>query len=165
MPRSRDPLGPLMDLNVGHLPQVALQRLANRLRAAKIPLDALDEHAAVDPASGTVTRMLALCQACAGGCCSSLRVPITRSDARRLARHLGVQARALPLHPPDGDEDEPDDLAGYLTHGDRPCPYFDRGCTVHVARPDVCRSFGLHGCMRAGTFVPRARLARGPSAP
>ena len=36
----RDPLGPLMNLNVGHVPLVALQRLANRMRAAKIPVTA-----------------------------------------------------------------------------------------------------------------------------
>lgn len=149
-----------MNLNVGHLPQVVLQRLANRLRAAKISADALGEDTTIDPASGAVTRMFALCGACAGGCCTSLRVPITRDDARRLARHLGTSVRGLRLHPPTGGDDEPEDLAGYLTEGDAPCPHFERGCTVHVARPDVCRSFGLHACMRAGTFVPAARLVR-----
>jgi hypothetical protein len=160
MPRPRDPLGPLMNVNVGNLPQVALLRLANRMRAAKISVAALDEHCAVDPESGAVTRTLTLCHSCAGTCCTSLRVPITRADARRLARHLGTTLRGLKLHPPLGGEDEPEDLAGYLTPGDRPCPFFSAGCTVHVARPDVCRSFGLHACMKAGTFVPRAQVGR-----
>jgi hypothetical protein len=149
-----------MNLNVGHLPQVALQRLANRMRAAKIPVSALTEQSSVDPESGAVTRALQLCHACAGTCCTSLRVPITVADARRLARHVGTTIRGLGLHPRQGGDDEPEELAGYLTLGDRPCRFFSAGCTVHVARPDVCRSFGLHACMKVGTFVPLAQVGR-----
>lgn len=149
-----------MNLNVGHLPQVALLRVANRMRAAKIPVTALAEQSSVDPDSGSVTRALALCQSCAGTCCTSLRVPITRVDARRLARHVGTTVRGLGLFPLEGSDEEQDDLAGYLTLGDGPCRFFSAGCTVHVARPDVCRSFGLHACMRAGTFVPLAQVGR-----
>lgn len=148
-----------MNLNVGHLPQVALQRLANQIRSAKISAEELGEVTSVDPASGAVTRIFRLCRSCAGTCCTSLRVPITREDARRLARHLGGAAK-LPLFPPAGTEDEPEDLAGYLTLGDTPCPFFAGRCTVHEARPDVCRSFGLHACLAAGTFVPASRLGR-----
>lgn len=165
MARPRDPLGSLMNLNVGHLPQVVLQRLANRMRAAKVTPAALAEQTTVDAETGVVTRMLTLCQACTGACCSSLRIPITRSDARRLARHLRTTTRGLGLVPPAGTEDEPDDLAGYLTLGDRPCRFFDRGCTVHAARPDVCRTFGLHACMKAETFVPLVQLRRPARAP
>ncbi|MCY1062262.1 YkgJ family cysteine cluster protein [Nannocystis sp. SCPEA4] len=160
MPRSRDPLGPLMNLNVGHVPLVALQRLANRMRAAKIPVTALTEQSSVDPESGAVTRALTLCHSCQGTCCTSLRVPITRSDARRLARHVGTTIRGLGLSPKQGGEDEPDDLAGYLTLGDRPCRFFSAGCTVHAARPDVCRSFGLNACTKVGTFVPLQQVQR-----
>jgi hypothetical protein len=149
-----------MNLNVGHLPLVALQRVANRMRAAKIPVTALTEQSSVDPETGAVTRALALCQSCMGTCCTSLKVPITRADARRLARHVGTTIRGLGLRPRQGSEDEPEELAGYLTLGDRPCRFFSAGCTVHAARPDVCRSFGLHACMRAGTFVPLARVGR-----
>jgi len=159
MAKKRDPIGPLMDLNVGHHPLIRLQRLANAMRAGKVPLSGLTERTEVDDASGTVTRMLSLCGHCRGTCCS-LRVPISGADARRLARHLGTTVARLPLHPPEGGEDEPEDTAGYLSKGDRPCPYFDRGCTVHAARPDVCRAFGLHACIGAGTFTPRA--AAGP---
>lgn len=160
MPRPRDPLGALMNLNVGNLPQVALLRMANRLRAGEVPASALGEHAAVDATSGAVTRIFGLCASCAGTCCTSLRVPISHADARRLARHLSTTIRGLGLLPADGSEDEPDDLAGYLTSGDRPCRFFADGCTVHAARPEVCRSFGLHACLAAGTFVPRARVGR-----
>lgn len=149
-----------MNLNVGHLPLVALQRVANRMRAARIPVTALAEQSSVDPETGAVTRALELCQRCTGACCTSLTVPITRADARRLARHIGTTVRGLSLHPRRGSEDEPEDLAGYLTLGDRPCRFFSAGCTVHAARPDVCRSFGLHACMQAGTFVPLTRLMR-----
>lgn len=155
MAKKRDPLGPLMDLNVGHHPQVRLQRLANGMRAGKVPLAALNERAEVDEATGTVTRSLSLCMHCTGSCCGSLRIPITKTDAARLARHLGTTTRKLPLLAPEGTEDEPEDIAGYLSRGDAPCPYFDRGCTVHPFRPDVCRAFGLHACIGAGTFTPR----------
>lgn len=160
MPRPRDPLGPLMNLNVGHVPLVALQRLANRMRAAKISVTALTEQSSVDPESGAVTRALALCHSCAGTCCTSLRVPITRADARRLARHVGTTIRGLGLYPKQGSEDEPDDLAGYLTIGERPCRFFSAGCTVHAARPDVCRSFGLNACTKLGLFVPLQQVTR-----
>jgi hypothetical protein len=149
-----------MNLNVGHLPQVALLRVANRMRTAQVPVTALDEACAVDGESGAVTRMLRLCQHCAGTCCTSLRVPITRADARRLARHLGTTIRGLGLLPRPGGDDEAEDLAGYLTDGSRPCGFFSKGCTVHAARPDVCRSFGLHACMAAGTFVPLAQVSK-----
>lgn len=155
MAKKRDPIGPLMDLNVGHHPQVRLQQLANGMRAGKIPLAALGEATEVDEATGVVTRMMRLCGHCTGTCCAKLRIPITKNDAARLAKHLGTTVRRLPLLAPDGIEEEQDDLAGYLSKGAAPCPFFDRGCTVHGFRPDVCRTFGLHACIGAGTFAPR----------
>jgi hypothetical protein len=159
MAKKRDPIGSLMILNVGHHPHVALQRLANRMRAGKVPLAALGETVSVDEETGVVTRMMALCGHCSGPCCSTLRIPISRADARRLARNLGTTLPRLPLLPAEGTEDEPEDTAGYLTKGDRPCPYFDRGCTVHAFRPDVCRTFGLHAC----TVQPRSKYGHGRS--
>lgn len=158
MAKKRDPIGPLMDLNVGRHPQPRLQRLANAMRDGKVPLTALDETVTVDEHSGVVTRMMALCGHCQGPCCSTLRIPITKSDAKRLAENLGISVRRLPLLGKDGLEEEQDDLAGYLSKGASPCPYFDRGCTVHSFRPDVCRSFGLHHCIGTGSFVPLKRL-------
>jgi hypothetical protein len=165
MAKKRDPIGPLMDLNVGRHPLTRLQRLANAMRAGGVPLAALDENVTVDEHSGVVTRMMALCGHCQGPCCSTLRIPITRSDARRLAKNLETTVTRLPLLPLDGIEEEQDDLAGYLSKGASPCPYFDRGCRVHSFRPDVCRSFGLHHCIGTGSFVPLARvgLPRGPA--
>lgn len=156
MAKKRDPIGPLMDLNVGHHPQVRLQRMANAMRAGRLPLATLDEATSVDEATGVVTRMMALCGHCTGTCCSRLRIPITKRDAARLAQNLGTTVRKLPLLAPEGLEEEQDDLAGYLSNGTAPCPYFDRGCTVHPFRPDVCRTFGLHACIGAGLFTPRA---------
>lgn len=161
MAKKRDPIGPLMDLNVGHHPPVRLQKLANAMRGARLPLAALDEATTVDPETGVVTRMMALCGHCTGTCCSRLRIPITKSDAARLAKSLGVPVRKLPLLAPEGLEEEQDDLAGYLSNGTAPCPYFDRGCTVHAFRPDVCRTFGLHACIGAGLFAYRAASAQG----
>ena len=133
-------------------------------RAGGVPLAALDENVTVDEHSGVVTRMMALCGHCQGPCCSTLRIPITRSDAKRLAQNLETTVTRLPLLPLDGVEEEQDDLAGYLSKGASPCPYFDRGCRVHSFRPDVCRSFGLHHCIGTGSFVPLARVVgRGPA--
>ena len=61
MAKKRDPIGVLMDLNVGRHPQPRLQRLANAMRAGKVPLTALDETVTVDEHTGVVTRMMALC--------------------------------------------------------------------------------------------------------
>lgn len=158
MAKKRDPIGPLMDLNVGRHPLTRLQKLANAMRAGAVPLAALDETTRVDETTGVVTRMMALCGHCTGPCCSTLRIAITVSDARRLAQNLRTTVGRLPLLPPDGLEEEPEDLAGYLSKGASPCPYFDRGCSVHSFRPDVCRSFGLHHCIGTGSFVPLARL-------
>jgi hypothetical protein len=156
MAKKRDPIGPLMDLNVGGHPHVRLQRLANAMRAARVPLAALAEATEVDEGTGVVTRMMALCGHCAGSCCRGrLRIQITHSDAARLAKNLGTTVRKLPLLAADGTEDEPEDLAGYLSKGQAPCPFFDKGCTVHGFRPDVCRTFGLHACIGAGTFAAR----------
>lgn len=156
MAKKRDPLGPLMDLNVGHHPQVRLQRLANGMRSGRVPLAALGEVTEVDEATGVVTRMMALCGHCTGSCCSRLRIPITHADAARLAKNLGTTVRRLPLLAPEGGEEEDGEVAGYLSKGEGPCPFFDRGCTVHTFRPVVCRTFGLHACIGAGTFVARA---------
>ncbi len=158
MAKKRDPIGPLMDLNVGRHPLTRLQKLANAMRAGGVPLAALDEQTTIDEDTGIVTRMMALCGHCTGPCCSTLRIPITRSDARRLARNLETTVPRLPLLPVEGSEDEPDDLAGYLSKGASPCPYFKSGCSVHSFRPDVCRSFGLHHCIGTGSFVPLGRL-------
>ena len=164
MAKKRDPIGPLMDLNVGRHPLTRLQRLANAMRAGGVPLAALDENVTIDEHTGVVTRMMALCGHCQGPCCSTLRIPITRSDAKRLAKNLETTVTRLPLLPLDGLEEEQDDLAGYLSKGASPCPYFDRGCRVHSFRPDVCRSFGLHHCIGTGSFVPLARVvSRGPA--
>jgi len=153
MAKKRDPIGPLMDLNVGVQPMTRLHKLANAMRAGGVPLAALSETTTVDEQSGVITRMMALCGHCSGPCCSTLRIPITRSDARRLAQNLKTTVARLPLLAKDGLEEEAEDLAGYLSKGASPCPYFDRGCSVHAFRPDVCRSFGLNACIGTGSFV------------
>lgn len=154
MTRPRAPLGPLLDLK---LPTIRLEQLgvlATKLQQAKLPNTVLSENVRVD-AHGTVTRMMELCQHCTGRCCSTLNIPITRSDAKRLAKALGQSVRSLPLLPLDGDEDPDFDYAGYLSRGDSPCPYFERGCSVHEHRPEVCRTFGLLSCASTQSFQAR----------
>lgn len=154
MPRPRAPLGPLLDLKP---PTVRLQQLdvlAHKLVRAKLPNTVLSEHVGVDE-HGTVTRMMELCQHCTGQCCSTLNIPITRRDAKRLATALGQSVRSLPLLALDGDEDPDLDYAGYLSRGESSCPYFDKGCSVHQDRPEVCRTFGLMACASTQSFEAR----------
>jgi len=158
MARPRPPIGPLLDLKPRSVRLEQLGVLATKLERAKLPNTVLSEQVSVD-AHGTVTRMMELCKHCTGDCCGSLDIPITRSDAKRLAKGLGTTTRSLPLLPLGGDEDPDLDYAGYLSRGERPCPYFDKGCSVHEIRPDVCRSFGLLSCASTQSF--RARGSRG----
>lgn len=158
MPRARDPIGPLLDLNRGRVPVDKLNAMAAKLRRHGLPLRVLSEQVVVDDA-GVVTSQMDLCAHCQGTCCQELRVPITKADVKRLAAHLEVRPRDIPLlgPPEDMDEEEAatvDDYAGWLTHGEAPCPYFHGRCTVHEARPIVCRNYGLHACALEGTFKP-----------
>ena len=147
-------MGPLLDRNLGRVPVGKLQALAARVKKARLHLDVFNENVTVDPQTGVVTHAMDLCHHCTGQCCASLVIPITKKDRRRLASHLGVKPREVALLPLDGDEDD-DTLAGYLSQGDGPCPYFDKGCSVHPGRPDVCRGFGLLACANAGVFQAR----------
>jgi len=154
----RDPIGPLLDLNRGRISVDKLNGLAAKLRKHKLPLTALTERVIVDD-DGVVTSEMDLCIHCVGTCCQELRVPITPEDVKRLARHLGIRPKQVPLLPAPSDLSEEelanhDQYAGYLTHGEAPCPYFHGRCTVHEARPVVCRNYGLHACALEGTFKP-----------
>ena len=89
------------------------------------------------------------CTKCPGYCCSYPVIAITKRDAERLARHLGLTQEELErrhLHAAHGrkrllnrQKDE---------HYGRICGFFDtaaRRCTVYAARPAVCRSFPGEG--------------------
>ncbi len=140
---------------------ITLRVHASKMRRSKIPVTALSESTQVDD-TGLVTRTMDLCQHCTGACCQTLRVPVTRDDARRLARHLEITTRSLPLLTiPDAEQHDDEDVVGYLSDGpERPCPYFKSGCSVHPARPEACRGFGLHSCIAFGTFTPLRPIRR-----
>lgn len=156
---SRDPIGPLLDMNRGRVPVDKLNALAGKIRRARLSLTVLTERVVVDD-RGVVTSEMDLCLHCRGTCCQELRIPITKKDVKRLAAHLDVRPRDVPLldAPDDLDDEErealPEGYAGYLSHGEGPCPYFHGRCTVHEARPEVCRNYGLHACALEGTFQP-----------
>ncbi len=159
MARPRAPIGPLLDLNLPRVSVDKLNALSTRIQQAGLPNTVLSERVEVDE-QGRVTRMMELCRHCQGICCASLRIPITRNDARRLAEATGVSMRSLPLLPPTGEEDPEEHVYGYLSQGESPCPYFDKGCSVHEHRPDVCRGFGLMACAGAEVFRPLESLVR-----
>lgn len=163
MARPKDAIGALMALNRERQPLVRLHRLSAKLARARLDPSVLDEQTSVDP-QGRVTRTIGLCAHCEGTCCQSLRVPVGRADVRRIAAYLGRRTASIPLAPVTGEEDADEGIVGYLAAGPfHPCPFFDGGCTIHVARPEVCRSFGLFECIELETFVPTAALTRGRS--
>ena len=162
MPRRPDAMRPLLALNEGRMKVGSMTALTTKMRDAKIPLTALEQRTTVDPETGIVSHDMALCGFCNGNCCSTLEVPITKEDRRRIAKGLGIRSNQVPLLPLDGNENDVDaeELAGYLTKGNGPCPYFDAGCNVHAFRPDACRQFGIHACVQAEAFVPREALTK-----
>jgi len=62
---------------------------------------------------------------------------MTGRDCRRMAEHLGLaeaELEARYLERRDGK-------LGLRSRGDGFCMFFDQGCGVHPARPDVCRAW------------------------
>lgn len=92
------------------------------------------------------------CHNCPSYCCSYPRIIVDAKDIRRLARHHGLkeeQARRRFTRP--GEEPgerilrhQPDEVYGTV------CQFLDletRMCTVHPARPGICRDHpGLPSC-------------------
>lgn len=87
------------------------------------------------------------CMNCPAYCCSYPRIEVKPRDIRRLAKHFGIDVeeawdRFTTLYDEDGEcervlrhQKDPD---GYGTV----CRFLDvksRACTVHKARPQICR--------------------------
>lgn len=92
------------------------------------------------------------CQNCPSYCCSYPRIEVTKADVRRLARHMGVsEAEARRRYTKQGWtkrervlRHQKDEVFGSV------CRFLDtetRLCTVHKARPGVCRAHpGASNC-------------------
>lgn len=95
------------------------------------------------------------CSRCPAYCCSYPRIPVQRSDIRRLARYFGISTDAAARKFTKVGEAEgeiilrqaPDPVYGSA------CKFLDRetrGCTVYDARPEICREYP--GCVRCGYY-------------
>lgn len=84
------------------------------------------------------------CHNCPSYCCSYPRIAVTAKDVARLARHFGIDAGAARRRfTKKGDEPgevvlrhQKDEIYGTV------CRFLDletRMCTVHAARPRICR--------------------------
>ena len=90
------------------------------------------------------------CSKCPGYCCSYPIIQVTKRDAERIARHLGVtlvEAEREYFHAAHGYKR----LLNRLPDGHfgRICQFFDvdeRRCTIYPARPAACRDYPGKTC-------------------
>lgn len=77
------------------------------------------------------------CQRC-GQCCQGAGgIVLAPSDARRLAEHLGIGVAELL----ERYAEQQGGKQRLRVGADGLCVFFQNGCKVHVAKPDVCRAW------------------------
>jgi len=77
------------------------------------------------------------CRRCGHCCQGEGGIVLAPSDVARLADHLRLDAAAML-------EKYAEHVSGkdrLVTGDDHACIFYDQGCTVHAARPDVCRAW------------------------
>ncbi len=85
------------------------------------------------------------CQNCPSYCCSYPRIEVTAKDLQRLARHFGITAAAARRRFTKKGSDPGEVVMRHqkdATYGTA-CQFLDlesRRCTVHSARPAICRA-------------------------
>ena len=108
------------------------------------------------------------CLNCPSFCCTYPRIPVTKADIRRLARHHGIEeATAKRRFTKKGEEDgevvlrhKEDDAYGTA------CRFLDsktRLCTIHKARPRICRDHpGTTTCAYYNFLMSERRYQEDP---
>ncbi len=108
------------------------------------------------------------CLNCPAYCCSYPRIEVTPKDIGRLARHFGVDTQtAKRRFTKKGGEPgevilrhQKDEVYGSV------CRFLDRetrGCTVHPARPEICRAHpGAPTCAYYGFLMAERRYQDDP---
>ena len=78
------------------------------------------------------------CTRCAN-CCKKMTVRLTRSDIKRIAKHLQMTVDEFT----DRYLVEDGEREGLLTLREKPCPFLgsDDRCTIYAVRPACCRGF------------------------
>ena len=101
---------------------------------------------------GKALRVFYDCQNCPSYCCSYPRIEVTAKDIARLAKHFGLdEATAKRRFTRKGEEPGEIILRHQKDeHYGTVCRFLDletRMCTVHKARPDICRAHpGTSSC-------------------
>lgn len=126
----------------------AKNRISERLkRFAKHPKSQVDK--AADQTHDKVFQKLD-CLDCAN-CCTSIPPIINDTDARRIAKHLGMNPGAFMTEYVIFDEDDD------MVINSSPCPFLgsDNYCSIYEARPKACREYPHTD---EGTFSRNLRL-------
>lgn len=77
------------------------------------------------------------CQMCGHCCLGEGGIVMTAKDQERLAAHLGLTVEELL----ERHAQRQDGKVSLKSREDGYCVFFDQGCSVHVAKPDVCRAW------------------------
>ena len=126
----------------------AKARISERLKKFdRLPSIRVDD--AADQAHEKVFRKLD-CLDCAN-CCSSIPPIINDTDARRIAKHLGMNPGAFMAEYVVFDEDDD------MVINSSPCPFLgsDNYCSIYEVRPKACREYPHTD---EGTFSRNLRL-------
>ena len=85
------------------------------------------------------------CSKCPGYCCSYQIIPLTKTDLKRLADHLGVSVtKARRKYTVPRDDEKYTMRRKADEHFGKICRFFDteaRRCTIYTARPTICRQY------------------------
>ncbi len=106
------------------------------------------------------------CLNCPSYCCTYPRIRVNKRDVRRLAKHFGVsETTALRRYTKKGQErgervlrHRPDEVFGSA------CMFLDletRLCTIHPARPEICRGHPGRPTCGYYTFLMTERRDQG----
>jgi len=100
-------------------------------------------------------RVLYNCDRCPAYCCSYPRTIVSKTDVKRLAKHFGLEVETARKRFTKKGHDKGEMVLRHRkdVHFGTVCRFLDRQtrrCTVHKARPKICRDFP--GTKRCGYY-------------
>jgi Fe-S-cluster containining protein len=108
------------------------------------------------------------CGNCPGYCCTYPRIEVKRRDVARLAKHFGISVEAVKRRFTKAGFEPGEVILRHRkdeVYGSA-CRFLDvdtRLCTVHAARPDICREHpGGSTCAYYGFLMAERRYQRDP---
>jgi len=109
------------------------------------------------------------CMNCPSYCCTYPRIPVTRRDVRRLARHFGLSVEEAERRYTKKGYGARERVLRHRRdeHFGSACRFLDqedRTCTVHAARPAICRDHpGTARCGYYDFLMAERRLLKDPT--